>query len=659
MPPGAPVPVPAFETTETGLRVLLPAGDNPWDPGAWCGYLRVPLGGVEALADLVEDVPACLVEGLGLTAFNFYIHNLPAENQTFALLPALPPGLGLLDGPLMVLPVNPLHEPLYAGVSGPDGLVQFHNVPPAFFVMRQFSDYGAPVVEDIPSVSGPSKQRARDLGEAASYLSFEALVLPNPCPERIQEHQADGTPCHRSFLEERFGGPVGYDRTTTRYLVPTPAGPMGVVFDFTKKGAGVGVSSRYVDLLSHDDLEHGSAVSLDELAAAVPDGLGVDLAPAWTFQPAGSLGDPEGTLATYKGLDTKHDPASLAGASRYGFGLTTPNYKGTMALNLSYEIDGAVAAVVVEVGESVHTALITPLGTIQPPPVGTDRLGVGVPEQVRAVLEGVRATLPAVPDDVRLLGPAEGQAALDFHIKPGGADHGTLSVFYVPLNPARPASVHVGDMSFEITTWQRIDWPPAELERDGRVVGGHTFEFDSNYRAEQMDHPDCRRIDNGASAADVCENWQVLVHSPVDDAETFELVDVERGTPFLGELGAAGGGYFHPHRGVHGDRQELEVAGIFLPLGRGVVTNGRFWEQLTIPAPALAAHPGLVQVRLEDNVAGGTSTRLRHADGAVPLAPYVGFRAWHRKTGTGLVDGLARAVPVPAAPAVPGPPAGS
>lgn len=628
--PGEARPVPGVEATDGGLRFTLPAGDNPWATGAWCGYLAVPLTG---LAELVEDIPACLVEGLGLTAFNFYIHDLPAENQTFALLPALPPGAGLLDGPLHVLPLDPLHEPLYAGVSGPDGLVHFPAVPPAFFVMRQFSDYGAPVVEDLPPATAEGKpaRRQRDLGEAASYLSYDALVLPNPCPERIRDHQADGTPCHRAWLEGHFAGAaVGYDRTTTRYLVDTPAGRIGVVFDFTKKFAGVGVSSRYVDLLAHDDLTHGSAVSLDE--------IGTGLAQAWSFQPAGAVGDPEGTLALYKGLDLEHDPASLAGTSTYEFGLTTPNYKGTMSLNFGYDIEDAVAGVIVRVGDEVHTAVITPAGTIEPPAIGTDQLGVEIPEQVRALRAAVAKKQPAIPDDVNLLGPARGQASFDFHIKPGGADHGTLTFLYVPLDPARPAGIHIGGLSFEITTWQRIDWPPAELDRGGRILHGHTFAFDSNYRAEQMDHPGCRQIDNGTSAADVCENWQVLVHSPVDDAETYELLDVASGKGFLAELGAAGGGFHHPHRGVHGERVGVALAGVTLPIGRGVVTNGRFWEQLVVPAGVLAAHPGPVEVRLEDNVAGSTSTLLTHADGPVPLAPYVAFRRWHEKTGAGLLD---------------------
>ncbi len=364
--PANPGPSPVVEPAVDGLRLTLPPGENPWAPGAWCGYLHLPLTGLGV--DLVEDVPLCLVEGLSLTAFNFYIHDMPAEDLTFALLPALPPGLGLLDGPLMVLPLDPLHEPLLAGVSGPDGLVHFPNVPPAYFVMRQFSDYGAPVAEELPAarMAASPTRKPRDLGET-SYLNYDALVLPNPCAERIQDHWPTGTPCHQAWLEQRFGsGSVRYDRTTARYFVTTPAGEMGIVFDFTKKSPGTGVTSRYVDLLAHDDLQHGSAVSPLE----GPPADARRPRPAASHRPGRSsrpvpLGDPEGTVATYKGLDAQHQPTSLVGASTYPFALTTPNYRGTMPLNFGYTIDDALVAVVATVGKEIRTAVLTPQGTLR------------------------------------------------------------------------------------------------------------------------------------------------------------------------------------------------------------------------------------------------------------------------------------------------------
>jgi hypothetical protein len=610
------------EPAVDGLRLTLPPGDNPWAPGAWCGYLHLPLTGLGV--DLVEDVPLCLVEGLSLTAFNFYIHDMPAEDLTFALIPALPPGLGLLDGPLMVLPLNPLHEPLLAGVSGPDGLVHFPNVPPAYFVMRQFSDYGAPVAEELPaSGGGEATRKQRDLGET-SYLNYDALVLPNPCPERIQDHWPTGTPCHQAWLEQRFGaGSVRYDRTTARYFVATPAGEMGIVFDFTKKSPGTGVTSRYVDLLAHDDLQHGSAVSLEGLQPTL-DALGLHLSPAWSFQSAGALSDPEGTVATYKGLDAQHQPTSLVGASTYPFALTTPNYRGTMALNFGYTIDDALVAVVATVGKETRTAFLTPQGTFE-----VDKVNLG-----------------EVTKQVPPFGAGTGQASFTFDLKPHGNAEGTLSFLVLPLNPLRPASVHLKDRSFELTTWQRIDWPPAMLPRGAGEVMGHSFQVESHYSARQMNHPGCRRIDNGRSATDVCEGWQVMVHSPLDDAETFDVVDTAEGRSFLAAVAGAGGELVNPHRGTQGRREPLlDTGGLPLPVltralvsdKLGVVVNGRFWEQLVLPSAVLAAHPGSFEVRIEDNAKGRASTLLPHRDGAVRLAPYVGFPPVHRRLDTSLL----------------------
>jgi hypothetical protein len=575
---------------------------------------------------------------------------MPAENLTFALLPALPPGVGLLEAPLLVLPLDPLHEPLLAGVSGEDGLVEFANVPPSYFVMRQFSDYGSPVAEEFPDATGGRpKVHARDLGETASYLNFDALVLPNPCADSVRDQQPTGSACQRTWLEEHFAGAaVGYDKTTTRYLVDTPAGTIGVVFDFTKKSPGTAVTSRYTDLLAHPDLQYGSAVPESRLAGSLLDSLGLELAPAWTFGSADAAGDPEGTVATYRGADAQNEPASLVGAATYGFGLTTPNYRGTMRLNFGYRLEDAVVLILVRVGEEVRTAAVTPQGSFELPPIGP---AGPTPNDLAKQIRQALANAKADPDKLAPFGVAVGQASFTFDLKPHGNEQGTLAFLTVPLNPLRPAAVHLGERSFEITTWQRIDWPPAEMPRAGAPapVHGHSFSFDSNYSATQMNHPGCRPVDNGELAADVCENWQVLVHSPLDDADTFDVADLEGGgAGFLSEIGAAGGGLFNPHRGVHGERRPLAVGGVAAPLtliGKGVVTNGRFWEQLVVPQGALAAHPGAVEVRLEDNRLGKESALLRHTDGAVPLAPYVAFQPWHRRLDASLTGELPKLPP--------------
>jgi len=105
-------------------------------------------------------------------------------------------------------------------------------------------------------------------------------------------------------------------------------------------------------------------------------------------------------------------------------------------------------------------------------------------------------------------------------------------------------------------------------------------------------------LQNGKSAGDVCEGWQVMVHSPLDDAETFDIVDTADGQSFLAAVGAAGGGLVNPHRGRQGERKPLlDAGGLPLPVltrglvsaaGLGVVVNGRFWEQLVLPTAALA-----------------------------------------------------------------------
>jgi hypothetical protein len=214
------------------------------------------------------------------------------------------------------------------------------------------------------------------------------------------------------------------------------------------------------------------------------------------------------------------------------------------------------------------------------------------------------------------------------------------------------------------------------LPRAGGEVMGHSFQVESHYSARQMNHPGCRHVDpggrgvsprqgrheppqNARSAADVCEGWQVMVHSPLDDAETFDVVDTADGRSFMAELSSAGGGLFNPHRGRQGERKPLlDTGGLPLPVltrglvsaaGLGVVVNGRFWEQFVLPTAALAAHPAPFEVRIEDNQPGRASTLLEHRDGPLPLAPYVAFVPSHRRIDTDLL----REVPTPAAPAPP------
>jgi hypothetical protein len=281
-------------------------------------------------------------------------------------------------------------------------------------------------------------------------------------------------------------------------------------------------------------------------------------------------------------------------------------------------------AAVATVGKETRTAILTPQGSFE-----VDKVNVG-----------------DVVKQVPPFGIGTGEASFTFDLKPHGNAEGTLSFLVLPLNPLRPASVHLKDRSFELTTWQRIDWPPAMLPRNGVEVHGHSFEVQSNYSARQMNHAGCRRIDNGTAAGDVCEGWQVMVHSPLDDAETFDVVDRADGRSVLGAVAGAGGGFVNPHRGSQGERQPIiDTGGLPLPVltralvspKLGVVVNGRFWEQLVVPSAMLASHPGAFEVRIEDNGGGRDSTLLPHRDGAVALAPYINFAPHHRRLDTSLL----------------------
>jgi hypothetical protein len=124
----------------------------------------------------------------------------------------------------------------------------------------------------------------------------------------------------------------------------------------------------------------------------------------------------------------------------------------------------------------------------------------------------------------------------------------------------------------------------------------------------------------------------VLVHSPLDNAATFDTVNDASGTSILPTLQAAGATYFNPHRGTADFSQVLAFnapsvallqASLTAPMD--FMTNGRFWEQLALPRGALAQYPGALTVRIQDLAPGRNATNLAHVDGAVPVAPYVPF----------------------------------
>ena len=125
-----------------------------------------------------------------------------------------------------------------------------------------------------------------------------------------------------------------------------------------------------------------------------------------------------------------------------------------------------------------------------------------------------------------------------------------------------------------------------------------------------------------------------MVHSPGDDAATFNVVDAGSHSTLKARLIAGRGGFFDPRRGVHDftevlafDAPSATVLESSVHLTNAFRTNGRFWEQLVLSKSFLAGHTGAVQFRIVDNVPGRRSVLLGvpHELGGVPVAPYVPY----------------------------------
>lgn len=625
------------------VTLSAPLGD-PSEGGLYCGYTDVAIPGTDGQ---VENVPTCLVHGTKLRAHGFYIHDLPAKDLTFALLPGLPPGASLLEHPLHMLPINPLDTQLYFRVTGEDGNAYFPNIPPGYYRVRQFSDYGTPVEQTVASSgTGAPVKQGTDIGSPVGYQSFDALILSAVCEEAIAEVADDAgepRPCTERFLKDRFGeGNVSPDKPTGGWFVETPAGKVRVVFEFLKKMPGANVSSRYIDLLRASDFRFtgvqvkGEQLSPEQLARA--NGAGA------LWEPVAGVADPAEISATSgpSAFDAANGTEVAAGVASYPFKLTTPNYKAHFSLNLSYEVTNAFVVPVVVVGSSVGWGVIAPWGTIQPPSVnGSKPLDLG------------RYTIG---------GHAEGRVNFDWHLLPRGASQGTLYLVYVPQYVSgantQVSSATVGDVGFELDTWTNALWP-AHFFADAQKQG-HIFSVSSNYSTRQMNHPECRAIDNGTVKADVCEDWEVIVHSPGDDAATFDVVDAQGSA--IDDIRSAGGGFFDPHRGTRIFHHLLAFGGnsvLPLELPRNEMrVNGQFWEQLAVPEGALAKHPGELQFRIVDNEVGRQSTLLPHADGSVPVAPFVPFGGQNAflKVDPVSTPNPPSAPAPPSAPSVPSPP---
>lgn len=637
-----PSPPVSARVDNDGVHLSLPVGDKGYEGGLYCGYTEVSLpgGGSTASPEVdadgipigVEQVPTCLVEGTRLDAFAFYIHKLAAEDLTFGLLPAVPAGGSLLHQPLHLLPLNPLDTRLFVRVTGADGLAHFPNIPPGYYKVRQWSDYGSPISQTFTdSRTGADVVVEEDLGENPAYQDFEALILSPVCSGSLDPATGPttGDPCTREFLEETFGPEnVRFEKTTATYLVDVGPATIRVAFGFLKAMPGPAVTFRAIDLVRQGDFEYLTATLPDALRASWLDQVTGDALPVWQFSPGAD--DPEALAAAFNPLAGAAQGQVVLGIAEYPFNLATPNYSMHMSLNFSYELTNAFVVPVVVVGKEVAWGVVGPSGRVQAPTVG--------------------ASSPLNLGGLSLSGHGEGEANFEFRFTPAGAPRGTLYLVFVPPVPAPLTTATVGDLSFEVDTWTSTRWPPVDLPLPNPLIdltayppgapqnSGHAFSFDSRYpgsspgRHQQQIAGACRAIDNGAVGADVCEDWAVLVHSPKDHAATFDLVDRSSGASLRPALSAGGAGFFDPKRGAVDFSHVLAFAAPNIPALEATLTldhpfraNGRFWEQLVVPEGVFRQFPGEIDVHIQDYAPGRESTLAPHQVGPVPVAPYVPF----------------------------------
>jgi hypothetical protein len=632
-------------------------GSDSYQGGVFCGYTDVALPGssqsadpgvdAHGIPDGTEQLPTCLVKGSRLTAHSFFIHALDAESETWSLLPSLPPGAGLLDRPLSMLPIDPLDVRIYTQVTDRGGNAHFPNIVPGYYHIKEFSDYGSPLTQTVTDVrTGRAVTQATDIGENPGYQAMDALVLTPACPDQIPSASQD-TPdvCSENTLDAAFGASnVRYDRFTQTYVVT--AGPISfnVVFDHFKKVIGVGVSSRYIDLLTPGDFRFVSSSLGDATKLGVLDRLPGTQVPVWSFAPAASPSPANPTGAGSECMQATLNPLAVVGQNQWGtvgvasmpFNMTTPNYKMHMSLNFSYDLTNALVIPVVQVGDELSVGVVSSTGDLSL----QDLTGGRLPD-----LRTVQAR-----------GHSQGVANFEFHHKPRGLSQGTLYLVFVPpadfssrnLDPSPITAATVCDASFELDTWTNALWPathfplpntgidlsfPNTSDQAG-TYGGHAFSVQPNWSAAQMNHPACRLVGNGEVESRVCQDWEVFVHAPKANAAVFDVLGDSRVTALPG-LRLAGGRFVDPRRGVQSFSTGLAFkAPTLAALQAGLdaseefLTNGRFWEDMVLPMSFNATHARGITVQIQDlrpEEPGGVLPRS--LAGGADVAPYVPFIA--------------------------------
>jgi len=700
-----PAPPVGASVSESGLKLSLPLGDSSYRGGLYCGYSEVSIpttsGGVDPVVDVygipagTEQIPHCFVKGTQLTAKSFYIHDIPAPHLTFGLLPEIPAGQSILDHALMLLPVDPLATKLFFKVTQTEPYIQKHprdpdpandqhqqlgvsyahfpNIPPGYYKVREFSDYGSPITQTLTDssgnpvrVNGKPATSSTDIGERAAYQSFPALVLGPVCTDTpagsfepaLDKSSGAQSPCTDEWLKQQVGaGHFADDKPTSTYFVdptgiPDEKSPstFRVAFDFLRKMPGAGVTSRVIDMIDCKDLNFGTLdVSAVLQASSLQNAIGA--LPIDACNPAGAGGLLSAIPAPIGAGDLPSSPLAPVGSGQlvlssgtavYPFNLATPNYKAHMSLNFHYSLTNSLIVAVVVVGEDVNWGVVTPKGQFILPSTSASKS------------VNLSAYSPS--------GQAEGDANFEFHMLPKGASKGTLILAVVPASNISGkstvvSSTSLSNMSFELDTWNNTLWPATNfvgLCPAPQKACGHSFQVDSNFNRDpvrkdaagpryQMTGA-CRdtAVPGSTQAARVCEDWTVMVHSPGDDAATFDVADPVTGASVVPQMQVEGAKFYDPVRDINDFSSALVIPSVSIAAFEASArvpfafqTDGSHWEQLNLPMAVNKAHPGPVEFRIRDNQIGRQSSLFPHvtrsADGSVTggvqVAPYQPFRS--------------------------------
>lgn len=526
----------------SGITLSAETGALTKEAGLYSGVITVPM--TSATGSVVTQTVAFMLEhGFKPIARSFAIHDDSAgdtgHHETFSLSPTLPPGATVLDHPVGMLPINPMDTSFFFKVTDEaactryptaatgtltdsvcKGHAPFEIVPPGFYSVKEFSDYGAPYQYSVgvsTTATGWTTQTlSDDLGGKVAYTAFKTLLLPlaldpDASPENprtcVKSYGAyddwsghnDGEPsfanlpttwreCTERFLRASGVTPTVYDAATAGFFVrptysvpfpsvtrttddttanvtqtvsPETASLLRINLGFIRKAVQTQVSSRYIDIVHPcTDIRF-----LSFRTASITTFYNL-MHPTNTVQTDWQTGcdNLETLLATYNQSGAQSSGAIGLSSAHYAFNLPKPNYTAHMSLNFPYEVKNAFILVAVLVGNEVAVGLVTPSGIVQLP-------GASPNDPVY---------ISQLQDNTG--GWATGTANFEFNFEPKNrVSQGEIYLWFTPQQYWNTFGVQQAaswamlkdnaetndTFSFEMGTWTPVGWPAINFRKRG------------------------------------------------------------------------------------------------------------------------------------------------------------------------------------------------